>query len=520
MKRREFIGKASIAGAFAFTHKAIAKTSQRPNLLFIMTDQQRWDAMSCAGNSVLKTPNLDRLAQEGARFELCHSQCPVCGPARTSMLTGCCIETTQCRTNMDALLNHVEAVRPLKTYDEILMDAGYTAEYYGKWHAPNEHSVRYKNGNRKAWEQDYRKFVQSNYPAPPAKKGQLIDKNWSRYPYTPNPLDARYAPPGEPAIELTRPLAQPDCHGISEIPAEASATAFQGQQTLDALDRLNGAPFSLTCSFHFPHAPMLPVRSYAEMYDPENMPLPASLNDPMDNNPYRSANGRLGLPEYSDPEKIKYLISNYYALVKEIDDWVGLILDKLDELGLAENTMVVFTSDHGEMLGAHGMREKNVFLEESVRVPLLIRFPGRIQPGSVVAAPVSHIDLFATINDYMGSGTHRSDGDSLRRYVEGTASDEDAFAVSEWHWPNLNPSNLMIRTAEWKLMMPYDPASKSPAALFNLKDDPHEMTNLIGSNPQRARYARRVESLRAQLVSWCERVNHPYTDQVKNRSLV
>ncbi len=520
MKRREFIKKTGFAGVSAFAFKVVGKTIQRPNLLFIMTDQQRWDAMSCAGNTILQTLNLDRLAQEGVRFGLCNSQCPVCGPARASMLTGCCIETTQCRTNMDALLDHVEAVRPLKTYDEILIDSGYNAEYYGKWHAPNEHSTRYRNGNRHEWTQEYLRFLQQNYPAPPMKAGQLVDSTWSRYPYTPNPLDARYAAPGDPESKLTRPLAQPDCHGISEMPLEGSATAFQGQQTLDALDRLNGAPFSLTCSFHFPHSPILPVHPYADLFDPKEMPIPVSLHDPMTNNPYIDANGRRGMPEYSDPNKIKYMISNYYALVKEVDDWIGKILNKLDDLGLTENTLVIFTSDHGEMLGAHGMREKNVFLEESVRVPLLMRFPGRIKPRSVVSASVSHIDLFATINDYMGSGTHFSNGESLRRYIEGEASKADPFAVAEWHWPNLNPANIMIRTAEWKLMMPYDPASKSPAALFNLKDDPYEMTNLIGSNPQRSSYEQQVESLRAQLVSWCERVNHPYTDHVKNRPLL
>ncbi len=526
MNRRDFI-KVTMAGSAGLvlspqtTFGLKNSSGKRPNLLVIMTDQQRWDALSCAGNSILQTPNMDRLAKEGARFGLCHSQCPVCGPARTSLLTGCCIETTQCRTNMDANEKNISAVRPLRTYDEILSDAGYCTEYHGKWHAPLNYSKKYKNKViRSGGPSSYYAFCDKYYPVPPAKAGQLIDTTWSRYPYTPNPLDARYVSPGQPPRKLKRPLVQPDSHGISEIPDGASVTAFQAQETLKALDRLKDGPFSLTCSFHFPHSPMLPGRSYAEMYDPDKMPVPQSQNDLMDNNPYRAANGRLRLPEYSDPVKIKYMIANYYALIKEIDDAVGKLLDKLDELGLSENTMVVFTSDHGEMLGAHGMREKNLFLEESVRVPLLIRFPGRIKPASVIPEPVSHIDLFATINDYLGVGDHPSDGISLRRHIEKKSSSADNFVVSEWNWPNFNPANIMIRTSEWKLMMPYDKESTSPNALFNLKDDPYEMNNLIGSNPARNKYKKRTEILRSKLIAWCKRTNHPYLENIKKRVLI
>ncbi len=119
------------------------------------------------------------------------------------------------------------------------------------------------------------------------------------------------------------------------------------------------------------------------------------------------------------PEKIKYMISNYCGLVREIDDWVGEILKKLDELGLAENTLVIFTSDHGEMLGAHGMREKNVFYEESAHIPLLIRFPNKIKSNTRVDGYVSNIDLFSTILDYLEIGSHKSDGKSLHGLMDG-----------------------------------------------------------------------------------------------------
>ena len=146
------------------------------------------------------------------------------------------------------------------------------------------------------------------------------------------------------------------------VPAEHTVTAFQAQLTLEALERLakQDQPFSLHCSFHCPHSPITPSEPYASMYRPDTMIPPVSIDDPMDNSPYVKENGRSRLPQYADPEKIKYMIANYYAFVKEIDVWVGKILDKVDELGLADNTLIVFTSDHGEMLGAHGMRERRM----------------------------------------------------------------------------------------------------------------------------------------------------------------
>jgi arylsulfatase A-like enzyme len=213
------------------------------------------------------------------------------------------------------------------------------------------------------------------------------------------------------------------------------------------------------------------------------------------------------------------MIANYYGLIKEIDDWVGKILDKLESLHLANNTLVIFTSDHGEMLGAHGMREKNIFLEESVRVPLLMRFPGRIKPGTVVEEPVSHRDVYATINDYLGMGNHSSDGSPLRPLIENRTSMDEAFAISEWNWPNAMWSNLMVRTQDWKLMMPFDPNSKYPNALFNLKNDPGEMENLIGSNPDRGQYGEQAENLRHHLLGWCETIKSPHIDGIKARAL-
>lgn len=256
------------------------------------------------------------------------------------------------------------------------------------------------------------------------------------------------------------------------------------------------------------------------MFKPKDMPVPKSIDDPMDNSPYVNENGRKRLTEYRDHEKIKYMIANYYALVKEIDIWLGRILDRLDELGLAENTMVIFTSDHGEMLGAHGMREKNIFYEESVHVPLMIRFPGRIKPGTVVNAPVSHIDLYATIEDYLSMAKTESDGESLRRYIEGRSREKDPFAVSEWNWRGPVQPNLMVRTKRWKYFIPNTADSKVMNVLYDLKNDPHEMNNLLGKKPKAEKCRKQAEYMKGLLVQWLESTGSPHLEEVKKRDAV
>ena len=145
------------------------------------------------------------------------------------------------------------------------------------------------------------------------------------------------------------------------------------------------------------------------------MPLPESIFDDREQSPYKEANRNYESPRYSDPEKVRHFIATYYGLVKEIDDWVGKILDKLDEHGLAESTLVVFVSDHGEMLGSHGMTSKNIFYEESVRVPFRMRLPRAIAAGTRVDDPVSTRDIFPTVLDYLGQPPREGiDSESLR----------------------------------------------------------------------------------------------------------
>ena len=534
--RREFLKTAAMSIAITGLSgcsegsQSFGSKGGKTNLLFIMTDQQRSDALSIAGNTVLETPNLDRLAKQGAYFKNAYTPCAVCCPARSSILTGHTVENTGMRTNSLAYYPKEKGLMTMPTFDEILADEGYHCEYYGKWHSLSSHTDIYKNpvkaakNGKSIFGPGGQKYVWLDYlkdkePARALKAGELYDQMSGR-PYKTDPMDKHHGMTGDELKARKLKFPQCDMHGELQMPKEHTLTAFQAKQTIEAIERLKDKPFSITCSFHFPHAPMLPAEPYYSMYPAKDMIPPASISDDMVNSPYRTANGRLGNLEYADPQKIKYMISNYYGLVKEIDDWVGAILDTLDKHGLTENTLVIFTSDHGEMLGAHGLREKNVFYEESAHIPLLIRFPRQIKSNTTVNGYVSLFDLFASILDYMKIKKHKSDGNSLRGLIEGTDSEHGKYVVTEWDYRGDVSPNYMIIKDGWKLIIPYSKTSKVLNAMYDLNTDPYEMNNLIGMNPNRHRYAEKTEELRACLLEWLEKNNSKHCKGVKERELI
>ena len=502
----------------------------KPNLLFIMTDQQRYDTLGIAGNTVLETPNLDRLAKQGAYFKNAYTPCAVCAPARSSILTGHTVEHTGMKRNDLAYYVEEEGLMTMPTFDEILADEGYHCEYYGKWHSQSSHTDMYRNplkaakNGKSIFGHGGQKYVWLDYlkdkePIRALKAGELYDKMSGR-PYETDPLDKHHGMTGAELKAKKLKFPQCDMHGELQMLKEHTLTAFQAKQTIEAIDRLKDKPFSITCSFHFPHAPMLPAEPYYSMYPAGDMTPPVSISDDMLNSPYETANGRLANPEYADPERIKYMISNYYGLVKEIDDWVGAILDTLDKHGLAEKTLVIFTSDHGEMLGAHGLREKNVFYEESAHIPLLIRFPRQIKSNTTVHGYVSLVDLFLTILDYLKMGTHKSDGKSLRGLIEGTDEEHGKYVVTEWDYRGDVSPNYMIVKEGWKLIIPYSKTSKVLNAMYDLNTDPHEMNNLLGKSPNRHRYAEKAEELRTCLLEWLKKNHSKHYQGVQERELL
>lgn len=496
-----------------FSKELPGEKKQRSNLLFIMTDQQRYDALSYAGNKILYTPNMDRIAKEGVWFQNAHTQCAVCTPARASILTGYTVANTKVISNEVAYVDEETRIMPMKTYDEILSENGYECEYYGKWHTPTFRARVYNNpvtvaGKSKSELGPGKKAVYLSFLDPLYSTRELngdeLEDTYTNRPYSPDPLDKRHEL-RQDGKDYSMKVGQSDIHGVISIPAEYHISAFEAGKTLKALEKLKDKTFSLTCSFHHPHPPYLAAEKYIELYPPEEMVLPENIGDDMATSAYLRTKKRTS-ESYSDPEKIKYFISEYYALVKEVDDWVGAILNKLDELGLADNTLVIFVSDHGEMLGSHGLRGKFNFYEESSHVPMMIRFPGKIKAGTKIDSPVSNMDLFATILDYLEMPETHSDGTSLRGLIEGT-SDKDTYVVTEW-LSNLEtkPSHMVLKDG-WKLLLPDASAKDLPKVLYNLNNDPLEINNLLVNNCDSEKYNLKVAELEACFQEWTKKTS-------------
>lgn len=536
MDRRELLkGWAAAAALGGMVRGADRISTGKPNLLFLMTDQQQGAALSCDGNKVLRTPNLDRLAASGARFSRAYSACPICVPARTSLLTGQSLSATGIRQNgqLKKAFSGTEGIFNHETFFEVLAKGGWTTEYWGKWHSVDARTACFQNRAVMDDGKDaYEAFVRSKgKKIPPAGPGEIIDRH-TRCPYVPDPLDSRYGQavvaPGGGAPKDRRTLRQEaKGRGAEEedeegeaifgrlcLDASVSRTAFVGEHVVDAIERLHGRPFALAGSFGPPHPPMITPRPYHGMYPAAEMPLPPSFRDPMAGSPY--ADRWAEMRRFQDPKTIGYLTSNYYGLIREVDDWIGKILGALERHGLLGNTLIVFTSDHGEMLGAHGLSSKMTFYDEAARIPMILSRPGLIPKQSVIEEPVGHIDLFPTLLECMGVDAPPCQGESLKPLMTG-APDHRArkgFCVSEW--VHRNAPAFMVRTKTHKLIMADSPTSKAVDALYDLAEDPHEMRNLLGSGASATSLAV-AGAMKEQLLSWLQAVKSPAVEGVRGR---
>ncbi|MGB0371163.1 MAG: sulfatase-like hydrolase/transferase [Opitutales bacterium] len=498
-------------------------SQQKPNLLFIMTDQHRFDALSIAGNETVKTPNLDRIAKEGVFFENAYTANPVCVPARASFLTGLSPVASKVEGNGDYENPDIPRV---PTFDSVLAENGYAAEYYGKWHTPYQFAECYDNkvkavgpiGNRigAAQIREYQRWLYNKGVKPKEPgEGQLFS-NRNQRPYTPIPLDVNYENAQQSTDEKMKIRAKQHYqYGRIDLPANVSYAAYTAEETLEALDRLAGKPFTLTASFDPPHPPMILQEPYYSMYDPADIPVPECITDLMTDSPYKKKAAEPLQKRYRNAEHIQHMRSIYYGMITEVDDWVGKILDKLDTLGIAENTLIIFTADHGEMLGDHGMNSKVMFYEGAVHIPLLMRFPQEVSAGTVVSDPVSALDVFSTILDYMDMPIPPSNGISLRPFIEGNAPEHDVISYSLGR----DVPNYMIRHQNLKLLLGQDANYRGVDALYDLEADPLEMRNPILSPIAPEKNRAQAMMMQERLVNWLKKHEPHKAEGIEQRKL-
>lgn len=458
------------------------RARRRPNILMVVSDQERADALGSYGNPICRTPNLDRLAGEGVRFETCVAPSPICSPGRASLLTGLYPHGHGVLNNThepDAIRRELPADLP--TFSELLRDDGYRLGYVGKWHLG-------PGGPESRGYQDV-VGLHDNIVASVGEES-IVETE----PDLLEPVFARY-PRGRLLIA-----------GIDPRPVEETETRRDADATIELLERYASIeePFFLRVDFEGPHHPYMPTERFAAMYDPSSIPPWPNFDEDPHGKPaaqYRLLEQR-GVAGWSWPDW-QPIVARYYGFVSLIDAEIGRIVEALDRLGLDEDTIVIHTADHGDMTGSHGgqFNKGPLMYDEVCRVPLIVR-NGRHATTGVCRTPVGSLALMPTILDLAGltppPGLHVS---SLVPFIDDPerAAVADA-AYAEYHGEEWGLySQRMIRTSTAKYV--YSPHGMDE--LYDLAVDPHERVNRIDD----AGYDALRTDLRGRLVDWMTRTN-------------
>lgn len=469
----------------------------RPNILLILTDQHRLSAVGCYGETPCRTPNIDRLAREGVRFDTCYTTCPVCSPARASILTGLYPHQHGITANVGDLGCSVHALQDHSSLlSRRLGSKNYRCGYSGKWHLCTD---------------DGSAFGQRHAPSLPRDlgfEGQSLPGHGGGGFYYPeyrnylSELGVRHEvhlPPGRPAPARTA--------GILKGPLESTVPYYLTGNTIDLIDRFAGGdqPFFIWHNFWGPHQPYYATRDYFDLYrDADIPPWPTAAWDAAGTpGPHRTklhpSAATLSWENWA--EAIRY----YYAFTTMIDDQIGRMLTHLDETGLADNTIVIFCADHGETLGSHGgLYDKGWHhFEEIQRIPLIVRGSG-IEAGRAFPHRASLADLYPTILDLAdaGEGAPRGPGRSLAPLMRGEELSWDSQSVVEFFGVNnLATTMVTLRRGELK----YGWNAGGDDELYDLGTDPDETTNLI-ADPGRQGALR---EMRERLLAWFEQTDFP-----------
>lgn len=459
----EITRRSALAG-LAAAPLVLSQTPRRPNFLFILADDHAGYVMGCDGNQNASTPNIDRLAGEGTRFSQHHCNSPVCTPSRQSFLTG----QLPHASGVTVLSTALSPDKP--TLAKQFRQAGYSTAVFGKMHF-----------NRAA-EPGLHGFDV-------VKTEDEITKDWrASVKPRPVPSDIRTKPPWQPFKDPARIWLNSEKLPFPCFDRDMRGT-FIANQAIGYLEEHREKPFALWTSFQEPHSPYdFPVEDRGR-FNPAKFTVPRV-------GPEDAWQIPLIFRDLTDDEK-RGIIAAYYTSVTFMDRNVGRVLDALRRLHLEEDTFVIYMADHGYDLGQHGRFEKHCGYEPSLRIPLIMRHPGRIRKG-VVTDLTEHIDVTATIVDVMGlAPLPVQHGQSLRPYLEGRVPGGEAGAKPRDHIFSeyLENEEAYIKTKEWKYIFcsgkrarqdGYQTDRPTPGRyrrLYNLKDDPGEFTDVAVKHP-------------------------------------
>ncbi len=474
-------------------------TDPHPNLLVIMTDQHRSDFMTCAGNDTVPTPNIDRIAQRGVRFENAYCPYPVCVASRMAMLTGLHAHTTGAVNNDDTLDWRY------RTMAHHFADNGYLTGLIGKMHFADAHNHGFEYylsindwlmylGPRVA---QYAREIASN----PHNKEMFLRTLFDTGAGFPDVYDL-WDGAGSP---WAGKIAQYDFHSMaSEIPAEQHLDMFVARESVKFLERHRDQRFFLVASLMKPHTPLFPPAEWAARYPVEAMELP-ELGD-ISTYP-EHLQRRMRHTTAIEPLLRRANLAGYRGNLAFADHCIGTLLDAVADLGLLDNTIVVYTSDHGDMHMRHGLIGKFCLFDPSVKVPLIVSYPRTLPEGEVSRALVEQIGLYPTLVDLTETGPlggpanmpvagapDAIEGRSFALNVRDPhAAGRDA--VFSEHNLRSNVRSYMVRTEQLKYI---HNDGGSDHELYDLTADPEENVNRIHDAGMQSA----VAELRARLFAW------------------
>jgi arylsulfatase len=445
---------------------------KQPNILWICTDQHRFDALSCYGNSIIKTPNIDSLAQSGIRFEQAFCQNPVCTPSRSSFLTGRYPRTTRNRQNGQSIPEDEVLV------SKLFHDAGYACGLSGKLH-----------------------LSACNPKASPTTERRIDDGydifNWSHSAQPMWPTNQYIHWLTEQGVTY-RNVKHPECkHVAIGMPEEHHQTKWAVDRAINFVQSCGAHPWFFSLNIFDPHSPFNPPENYLnrQLSHLDELPLPNYVEGELENKPYfQKQEYEFALNSTRPPvhdgyitaqmtdKDQRYIKAAYYAMIEFIDDQIGQLLKALDASGQRENTLVIFMSDHGELLGDHGMYYKGPFFyDPCVRVPLILSWPGVIPAGRSSGALVELVDLAPTLLEAAGLEHYPGmQGQSIWGLLTGEADinrhRDDIYCeyYNSLPWNKPGAHATMVRSDQYKLVAYH---GVNPGELYDLHQDPNETVN-------------------------------------------
>ncbi len=488
----------------------------RPNVLFIITDQQPISTIGAYGNPLIKTPNIDRLAREGMRFNQFHIAAFPCSPSRACYWTG------QWSHHHGVVTNDIVLGDDVPTLGSITRAQGYQTAFVGKWHLGG---AMYVHGDKDKWShrrvKDPTDFVYNNEGRWRGGEDEpqcgFLDKwvgGWTQY-------HAYLRSVGLGALVESKrrvgnhnmaPSGAEGTHIYSEIPAEHHEAAFLAGEAEKFIRRQRDRtkPFCLVLSIYGPHLPVAPPKPWDTMYDPQRVPLPENFHDDLAGKPGTQQNNtRCWKARQWTEAQFRDYIARYWGYCSYIDEQIGRVLSALDDEGIMDNTIIVFTTDHGDMVAAHGFVFKlGSGYDELMRVPFIVRYPLSVRPNTQSDALVQSIDALPTLLDLSSLAVPpRVDGRSFRSLLEGKATKFRDQVMT------IMTGTIMLATQDWKLVYSCARNSKAFVELYDRHERPLEVANRAG-DPARANV---LGDMKHRLAAQLHDIGYPYADVVTDR---